>query len=318
MAAALLCVAGPLAGQGTTRRLDLQYGRWERDDGGAAASYAVRSSRRLVGPMTHGLAAQVLVDRHLGRRRAFYGAGYEVTAFRAVRGVALYPLAGVLLGLSTDSSGDEVAALWQIGGGIEWRPLRPFALGVEATYAAEDRGPRGFWRLEDARRGWRFAAGFTLHWGGSGASRRSARAPERSGMRRPARIEGAAAAVVATALDALGTPYAWGGTSDNGFDCSGLIQYAYGLHGVRLPRRSRDQAEVGEPVRLTPDALMAGDILAFSAQAGGGVTHVGLYVGDGLFLHSASDGVKLSALRADDPDGGYWLPRWVGARRIMR
>jgi len=309
-------LASPLLAQGSPRRLDLQFGWWARDDGGTAASYALRSSRRLVGPLQHGLTAQVQVDRTLGRRLAFYGAGYELTAFRAQRGVALYPLAGVLLGLSTDSSGDELAALWRIGAGLEWRPVHPIAVGVEGAYAVEDRGPRGFWRLADSRAGWRVAVGVTAHWGGGG--RATARAGERTTTRRPERISGPAAAVVETALDALGTPYAWGGTSENGFDCSGLIQYAYALHGVSLPRRSREQALVGEPVPRTPDALVAGDILAFSAQPGGSVTHVGLYVGDGLFLHSATDGVKLSALRPEDPDGGYWLPRWTGARRVMR
>jgi len=310
-------LASPLVAQGSPRRLDFQYGWWVRDDGGTAASYALRSGRRLVGPIDHGLTAQVMVDHDLGRRLAFYGAGYELTAFRAQRGIAIYPLAGVLLGLSTDSSGDELAALWRIGAGVEWRPFQPVALGVEGAYAVEDRGPRGFWRLADSREGWRFALGVTAHWGGGGG-RATARAGERTAVRRPDRIGGPAAGVVEAALDALGTPYTWGGTSENGFDCSGLIQYAYGLHGVSLPRRSRDQALAGEPVPRTPEALVAGDILAFSAEPGGSVTHVGLYVGDGLFLHSASDGVKLSALRPDDPDGGYWLPRWVGARRVLR
>lgn len=314
---ALLVLADPLGAQGAPRRLDLQYGWWVRDDGGTAVSFAARSSRRLVGPVLHGLTAQVLVDRDLGRRLAFYGAGYELTAFRAERGIAVYPLAGVLLGLSTDSSGDELGALWRIGAGLEWRPLHPVALGVEGAYTVEDRGPRGFWRLGDSRAGWRFAFGVTAHWGGGGSGGATARAAGRTPVRRPGHVSGPAAAVVETALDALGTPYAWGGTSENGFDCSGLIQYAYGLHGVSLPRRSRDQAVMGEPVPRAPAALVPGDILAFSAQPGGAVTHVGLYVGDGLFLHSATDGVKLSALRADDPDGGYWLPRWVGVRRIL-
>jgi len=55
--------------------------------------------------------------------------------------------------------------------------------------------------------------------------------------------------VVQTAIESLGTPYTWGGTADNGFDCSGLIQYAYGQHGIRLPRMSRDQAHAGAEVR---------------------------------------------------------------------
>src|SRR5207253_7944635 len=96
----------------------------------------------------------------------------------------------------------------------------------------------------------------------------------------PTSISGNAVDVVQTALEALGTPYIWGGTADNGFDCSGLIQYAYGQHGIRLPRMSRDQARVGGEVTPLIDALRPGDILLFSARPGAGVTHVGMYVGE--------------------------------------
>ena len=64
------------------------------------------------------------------------------------------------------------------------------------------------------------------------------------------------------------------------------------------------------------DALRAGDILTFSTT-GDGVTHVGLYVGDGRFVHSATRGVQLSALSPDDPYGKWWWSRWVGARRVV-
>ncbi len=317
----LLGLTAPLEAQGTPRRLDLRIGQWERADGGAAASYALRSTRRLAGPVQHGLGVRVVVDDQAGRRRAFYGAGYELTAFRARHGIALFPLAAATLGLSTDSSGDELAVLWQLGAGAEWRPFGPLAIGIEAGYAVEDRGPHGFWQLDGQREGWQASVGVTLHWGGSGAGSREPGAgsvgppPEH---RAPAHIEGAAAGVVRTALDAIGAPYRWGGSAENGFDCSGLIQYAYAQYGVSLPRTSREQATSGAPVSRELTALVPGDILVFSASPGGGVSHVGLYAGEGLFIHSASDGVRLSALRLDDPDGRYWVPRWVGARRLLR
>jgi hypothetical protein len=314
LALACACTA-PLAGQGATRRIDLRYGEWNRADGGSAANYALRSTRPLIGPVQHGLGVHVVVDQRAGRRRAFYGAGYEVTAFRGRRGLALFPLAGAAFGLSTDSTGDAFAALWRLGAGAEWRPFAPLALGVELAYAVEDRGPRGFWRLGARREGWQVNAGITLHWGAGSRERGAGRGPPPT---RPAVIEGPAAGVVEIALNAIGTPYRWGGTAENGFDCSGLIQYAYAQYGVSLPRTSRDQATRGEPVPRDLAALVPGDILVFSATPGGSVSHVGLYTGDGLFLHSASDGVKLSALRADDPDGRYWVPRWVGARRLLR
>lgn len=123
--------------------------------------------------------------------------------------------------------------------------------------------------------------------------------------------------MVQTALESLGTPYLWGGTADNGFDCSGLIQYAYAQHGIRLPRRSRDQAQAGAELTPVVEALRPGDILLFAAQPGAGVTHVGMYVGEAKFIHSATQGVKLSRLDPADPEGVYWLDRWVGARRII-
>jgi peptidoglycan endopeptidase LytE len=125
-------------------------------------------------------------------------------------------------------------------------------------------------------------------------------------------------AVVETALGVMGTPYAWGGSSANGFDCSGLIQYAFGAHGVALPRTSADQARQGEAVEKNLAALAPGDILTFSSGAGGSqVSHVGLYLGGGEFIHSATNGVQKSVLSATDPYGKWWYARWLGARRVL-
>jgi cell wall-associated NlpC family hydrolase len=130
-------------------------------------------------------------------------------------------------------------------------------------------------------------------------------------------VTGNAASVVETAISVLGVPYQWGGTAENGFDCSGLIQYAYGVHGIRLPRRAGDQAHAGAEVTPVLDALRPGDILLFSSRPGAGVTHVGLYAGEGKFIHSGSSGVKISLLDPHDPDGSYWMTRWVGVRRMI-
>jgi cell wall-associated NlpC family hydrolase len=124
--------------------------------------------------------------------------------------------------------------------------------------------------------------------------------------------------VVELAREAMGTPYRWGGSDQNGFDCSGLIRYAYGEVGVDLPRRSRDQARSGREVTRDVALLLPGDILAFGAGPGGGeVTHVGLYLGQGRFIHSASGGVRISPLDDRDRDGRWWLERWLGARRVL-
>ncbi len=123
--------------------------------------------------------------------------------------------------------------------------------------------------------------------------------------------------IVATALTVMGTPYRWGGTDTLGFDCSGLIRYAYAQHGVTLPRMAIDQSRSGSEVGRALDQLAPGDILTFADEAGGTVTHVGLYIGDGKFIHSARGGVQISTLSASDPVGKWWFSRWVGARRIL-
>jgi cell wall-associated NlpC family hydrolase len=300
---------------------ELHVGRWSSGNG--ANVYEFRTSARGAGPFTHGFGVAALVNDSLGRRRAFYGLSYELQAGRGRAPLAPYALAGLALGLSTDTSTQALAAQWSVGGGLEWRPLAWFAVGAEVRYRLEDRGPHGFWATRsDRRQGVSATLGVSLGLG-RGRQGRSAR-PGGAGYpvplapaAPPTTVTGNAADVVQTALESLGTPYVWGGTADNGFDCSGLIQYAYGEHGIRLPRMSRDQARVGAEITPVPEALRPGDILLFAARPGAGVTHVGMYVGELKFIHSSNQGVKLSRLDPRDPEGAYWLERWVGARRVM-
>ena len=125
--------------------------------------------------------------------------------------------------------------------------------------------------------------------------------------------------IIATATKVMGKPYTYGGTGTDGegFDCSGLIQYSYGKHGIQLPRRSTDQAREGRKVDPRLKLLAPADILTFS-NSGGRVSHVGLYIGDGRFIHSATRGVQVSVLSPDDPYGRWWYTRWVGVRRIVK
>ncbi len=124
------------------------------------------------------------------------------------------------------------------------------------------------------------------------------------------------ASVARAAVAAMGTPYQWGGTDANGFDCSGLIQFAYRQAGIDLPRRSADQARAGVPVDRDLAALLPGDILTFATTGTSAVSHVGLYLGEGRFIHSATGGVQISVLSGLDPYGRWWFQRWVGARRV--
>ena len=118
------------------------------------------------------------------------------------------------------------------------------------------------------------------------------------------------ARVVDVALESIGTPYEWGGTDANGFDCSGLIRFAYGHVGVRLPRTSADQLRTGAAVTPDPALLRPGDILGFSGDRFGDADHVGLFIGADQFIHSASSGVRISTLR-----NPYWRERLVAVRR---
>lgn len=297
------------------RDVDLLYGRWYQ--GNRATTYGLRTDGPLGGIFSHGVSVQVAVHDTLGRQRAFYGAGWELHALRRRATLGPYLLAAAALGLSTDTTEQALATLWDVGAGLEWRPLGWVAFGIEARYRLEDRGPRGFWRATpDRRDGVSLAFGLSIavrSGGGRAAGRPAPSAPPAA----PRTITGNAADVVRTALDVLGTPYTWGGTAENGFDCSGLIQYAYARHGIRLPRMSRDQAAAGSLVTPVVDALRPGDILVFAARPGGGVTHVGMYVGERTFIHSSNTGVTLSRLAARDPDGAWWVARWVGARRVV-
>jgi len=321
--APLLVLPVTLGAQVGGRGLELHLGRWY--NGNRADVYEFRTTSPLGGTFTRGFGASVLVNDSLGRRRAFYGLGYEIQAGRGRTTLGPYALAGLALGLSTDGGTQELAAQWSVGGGVEWRPLAWLALGTEVRYRLEDRGPRGFWNpRNDARSGVSAVLGVSFGGGGGGGGRAGGRGrgeygapPELPPPAPPTTISGNAADVVQTAIESLGTPYIWGGTADNGFDCSGLIQYAYGQHGIRLPRMSRDQARAGAEVTPLIDALRPGDILLFSARPGAGVTHVGMYVGELKFIHSSNRGVKLSRLDPQDPEGAYWLDRWVGARRII-
>jgi NlpC/P60 family protein len=321
----------PVALAAQRREMEVHYGRWL--SGNDAASYEFRTSQPLFGgTLTHGFGATVLVHDSLGRHRAFYGMGWEVQAYRHRAAFAPYALLGVELGLSTDTVRQEVAALWSVGGGVEWRPFSTVALGAEARYRIEDRGPRGFWKPGDAHTGFGVSAGLAIALGGGGGgggggtmARRPSYPAATPPLERvtlppptpPATVAGTAGDVVRTALDAIGTPYQWGGTAANGFDCSGLIQYAYGQHGIRLPRMSREQAKTGTEIPPVAEALQPGDILLFAVQPGGGISHVGMYVGEGKFIHSSNSGVRLSYLDPHDPEAGYWLPRWVGVRRVL-
>lgn len=114
-----------------------------------------------------------------------------------------------------------------------------------------------------------------------------------SGKFRPSKgVDGWRASVVQEARKYLGTPYKWGGTSPDGFDCSGLLQYVFQKVGINLPRISYQQANYGKPVGI--GALRPGDLVAWdNSSRNNGVDHIALYLGDGRILEAARPGTRV-------------------------
>lgn len=121
-----------------------------------------------------------------------------------------------------------------------------------------------------------------------------------------------ASRVISTAAQYLGTPYRYGGSSPGGFDCSGFTSYIFKQYGISLNRTAAGQYGQGSAVAKAN--LIPGDLVFFNTS--GGVSHVGIYTGNGKFIHSSSPssgGVIYSSLSES-----YYASRYVGARRVIR
>ena len=120
-------------------------------------------------------------------------------------------------------------------------------------------------------------------------------------------------AVLNLAYAKKGCEYSWGATGPDKFDCSGFTTYVYSnAVGVSLPRVSSDQANVG--TEIPRDQLQAGDLVFFSTNGGGGVSHVGIYVGNGCMIHSPHSG---DVVKVSNIDSGYYMNNFVTARRVL-
>ncbi len=321
-AAVSTAAISPVRAQNTG--VDFGFGLWFADS--VSTVYSVSLRRQLLGPFDYGLGVTHLQGPSGTEDQRLTGGELSVGLFRNGNGPYLVGAAG----LGMRHSNGEFDAQWSTGAGYEVRVLDWLSLGLEGRYRVEDRDSKGFWRLDpnDAR-GLAAQVHVTFRFGAKSPTSSTRRPPDvrperdpvvpaapQPEVEAPRDVVELREAIVATAMEVMGTPYRWGGEGGGGFDCSGLIQYAYREHGLILPRTSRDQARMGRQVDRSVNSLQPGDILGFS-DGGGGITHVGLYAGDGMFIHSSSSGVKLSSLTAPEGDGRWWQQRWVQARRLV-
>lgn len=114
-----------------------------------------------------------------------------------------------------------------------------------------------------------------------------------------------------TALTLIGTPYRYGGASPSGFDCSGLVQYSYAIAGLKVPRDTKQQRTASKKL-AADESLAPGDLLFFNIGSPASL-HVGLFVGEGKFVHAPAQGGRV---RIERLQGSYWQRYFLEARRL--
>ncbi|WP_428309120.1 C40 family peptidase [Hydrocarboniphaga sp.] len=128
----------------------------------------------------------------------------------------------------------------------------------------------------------------------------------------PAEISETRREIVLEALGQIGRPYVYGGTTPEGFDCSGLARYVYAQSGVDIPRSTSEQHAFGKIIDL--DEAQPGDLLFYRFSRGAKVDHVAIYLGEGQAVHAPVNGRKVLVASVSDPS---WTKRFVDAVRVI-
>ena len=259
--------------------------------------------------------------RAAGAAGTFGGLEPRVFAGFGVRGEAL------------PDSGFATHKVVSVGTIMSYSLLSRLRLDVEARRLVPVDAVKG---LFDGTRGaWEYRAGFALHFGKGnlrptsgilrrfprggieGASRGESSARGGASASRAGRVVSpAAGTLLATADKQVGIPYVWGGTTTQGFDCSGFVQYVFAAHGVELPRTSREMAQLGQSVGRDFASLRPGDLMFF-AEHGGRISHVAIYAGNNMMVHSSRSGDGVGYDDLTTSRGNWYRNIYVGGQRVL-
>jgi cell wall-associated NlpC family hydrolase len=156
----------------------------------------------------------------------------------------------------------------------------------------------------------------TLPAAAQSATRREAREPRRPFTAWSESVHSFRDSLVSIARAQVGTKYVLGGTTPDGFDCSGLVRYVMAALKVELPRTAAQQAETGLEIDRDKTSLRPGDLLTFGKKGKSGVSHIGIYVGNGRYVHASS--VAGRVIESDlSRTGSPLIKAWRGVRRMV-
>lgn len=135
--------------------------------------------------------------------------------------------------------------------------------------------------------------------------------PVRESIQQPTNLPNKNQVVIYSAMQFIGTPYVFGGTSNNGVDCSGLVYLAFQNAGIQIPRTSLQQYRKSD--RIHRRQLLPGDLVFFKLERGNPVSHVGIYIGDKRFIHAPRTGKSVEYASLNN---NFWGSRFTGAGRF--